>query len=127
MRRVLDLAANNVDNDEVVTILLRFMKDGGDEWMSRLGAVRRYKCINESFEKVYARMTTDESIDTSTKEIGHSSSSAYHSLDLWRVKPILGKKGEASKLWPSIISQPKKAVVRHSRTPGRGGSSRRVD
>lgn len=76
MLRVLDLAANNVDNDEVVTILLRFMKDDGDKWMSRLGAVRRHKCINESFEKVYARMTTDESIDTSTKEM----------LEVWALK-----------------------------------------
>ena len=69
MLRVLDLAANNADNGEVVTILLQFMKDGGDEWMSRLGAVRRHKSINESFDKVYARMTTDENIDTRTKEM----------------------------------------------------------
>lgn len=68
MLRVMELVADNIDNDGVVEILLSFVQDGGEQWISRLGAPRRQKSTNASFEKVYARMTT-EGISPQTKEM----------------------------------------------------------
>lgn len=66
--RVMELVVDNIDNDAVVAILLDFIRNGGDQWISRLGAPRRQKSTNASFEKVYARMTM-EGVDPHVKEM----------------------------------------------------------